>query len=183
MFNVGDIVTGIHAVDGSVNPYNHTGLGSTCKVVEILTPSQMVVELIAASPQVPFNGERSFVIQTKFFKKVYERVAQAEEVKMKVETMKVFYCQQSMQSTGICGEIAEHRISIPGLAVTLCRIHAKPYVNGQEQLKAVKCKWDQEICKPGYTRNEDYGYTFCSDECESAYLAHIHRSASSPSYA
>lgn len=156
MFKVGDIVVGISG------DYSHTGKGSICRVIG-LGDRRIRVEVMTPAPNFCTPGERFEVWAQHFTLK--------EETKpMKLEEIKVFYCQQGMGSGGECGEVAQHRAIIPGLAITLCPIHAKPYVSGKATLSPVMCRQDGQICKPGYKMNRDYGYAFCNDDCEELYL-------------
>lgn len=60
MFQVGDIVVGIKS-----NPYNFTGVGSVCEVIEAPDDGRIRVEIIKSAPDTGHKG--SFWVDASFF--------------------------------------------------------------------------------------------------------------------
>lgn len=91
-------------------------------------------------------------------------------VPQKVEKLELHTCQQATRYQGICGDVAEYRVSVPKLSVVLCAPHAKPYLSGESRLQAVKCSNCGEVCKPGFILEGGIG-TFCTQTCRDFYHA------------
>lgn len=157
MFNVGDIVMGY----GSGGIYSHTGDGSICRVVCVgLLHNKITVQVISAAPQhEPAGGK--YDVNPAYFKLHVEK--QKEAIPMKIEPLKVYFCKKEVLPEGACGDIAEHRITVKGLSLTLCAIHARPYIKGTETLTPLICQFDEKVCKPGYYKTS--GLAFCDEEC------------------
>lgn len=158
MFNVGDIVVGMHPTR-----YSYTGIGSTCRVLEITASDTMRVAVMTAAPERQTRVDEEFT--------VYQKDFMLRETKpMKIEIIPVYYCEKEMGNGDPCGDTAEHRVTIPGLSVVFCAAHARPYLKGETELIVVTCRMDHEICKPGYRRSRE-GLPFCSEHCEQAYIS------------
>lgn len=161
MFKVGDTVRAINS------DYGFAPHGSLGRVTDVCSETVMTIEIIT----VP-SGYRSLGPYNVYIRDfVLEHSAEpVKPVIMKIEELKIYTCQKQLPSGYPCDELAEHRISIPGLAVTFCHSHAQPYLSGDEKLEAIKCKLCQKICRPGAWVSHDYGYRFCGVGCEEAYI-------------
>lgn len=83
----------------------------------------------------------------------------------KIEDIKLYRCQQEIKGMGACDEIAEVRLTIPGLSVTLCAEHGTPYKIGDRTFVPVYCQNCKKVCKPGYLKDGEYGHIWCNEEC------------------
>lgn len=154
MFKEGDVVIGRNSSDGPI------GNGSICRVLRVFEDQgMMVVEVLKPAPQWCEAGRRFDASLSGFVLK--------PETPMKIEAIKVYRCQQD-RGTGPCEDIAQHRVTIPGLSVTFCEAHAQPYIKGTDILEAVVCTYCGGTCKPGYVRH-DYARPFCNEVCEEGY--------------
>lgn len=168
MFKVGDIVV------GTSNEYSTSGKGSICRVMNVLSDEIIQVEVMTPAP-------RGYPMDSGPFK-VYARHFKLRETKpMKIEALSVFHCQRQMNTGEECGELAQHRVTVPGLSLTFCTPHARGYLKGEESLEVITCTADGQICKPGYRQSRDSGYPFCTEECEQAYMSRGSRAYASAS--
>lgn len=155
MFRPGDVVVG---VGGS---YAYTGAGSVCKVLSEEMDGRMRVQVLLSAPTGGYEGT-THMVSSVFFR-LQEKPPSAP---MKIESLKFFLCQQENSAGEACGEIAGHRVTVPGISVTLCDPHAQAYIRGEKRLTPILCARCKKICKPGYVRSESYGIPFCDAACE-----------------
>lgn len=156
MFKEGDIVIGRNQA------YGHTGEGSISRVLRVNSAfNSMTIEVIKPLPRWCEAG-KTFEVSTELFEL-------KPHTPMKIEAIKVYRCQQEVRGDGPCDEVAEHRVTIPGLSITLCEAHAQSYIKGVNVLEAVRCSQCATTCKPGYIYDREYGLPFCNEWCAEGY--------------
>lgn len=94
-----------------------------------------------------------------------------------ITKIEVYTCVQPGQYGGECGEVASYQVIAEGIKVSLCDIHADPYITGTLVLKAIKCTGCKGTCKPGFIVDRDSGYQFCKNECRDKHYVRNNRYA------
>jgi hypothetical protein len=90
----------------------------------------------------------------------------------KIEKLETFSCQQAIQYGGTCGELADYRVVNQGVSITLCDIHAGPFLKGQ-MLEVLSCSVCSKPCKPGYIFDQDSQRNFCSQRCRDGWYTQV----------
>lgn len=175
MFKVGDVIVGT-----SEAHYSHTGPGSVCIVKRVREDTHSIdVVVQKGAPDREALG-MTFSVDARFFR--LQKAEEIKPIKQTIEELKTFYCCYLLGSGDPCDEIADRRITIPGLSLTLCKVHAQPYVKGTSKLEALKCELDGNVCQPGHAHDRDYRKNFCDEECRDKWLEKVHRGDRVPAY-
>lgn len=81
---------------------------------------------------------------------------------MKIEKLKAVFCVQMVEDGGMCGELADYRITSEEVSLTLCQDHAQKYLNGKTAMVARTCDYCRSALAPGYYVDSS-GRPFCNE--------------------